>query len=160
MNRREVTDIKPVYISADRIKEAREEKGISLNRLAQIVGITYRTAINIEKGRKSCSPFVLRDIACELGVSTDWLLELSEKKELEQTKADADALNGRFLNVRFIRTETGTKQELADKIGISAYSWNRYETGDSFPTMSKLVLICSSLGVSSDYLLELSDVVG
>ncbi|WP_276812570.1 helix-turn-helix domain-containing protein [Faecalibaculum rodentium] len=160
MEQKGVTDITPLYISADRMKEAREEKGISLNRLSQIVGITYRTAINIEKGRKSCSPFVLRDIARELGASTDWLLEFSDKKELEQTAVDPDSLNERFLHIRFMRTETGKKQELADKIGMSANSWTRYETGDSFPTMSKLVLICSSLGVSSDYLLGLSDVVG
>lgn len=50
-----------------------------------------------------------------------------------------------------------TQVEFAKSLGVSSSIIAAYEQGKNFPSVSVLIDICNILGVSSDYLLGLSD---
>lgn len=50
-----------------------------------------------------------------------------------------------------------TQVEFAKALGVSSSIIAAYEQGKNFPSVSILIEICKTLGVSSDYLLGLSD---
>jgi len=51
-----------------------------------------------------------------------------------------------------------SQSELADKIGVSQVKLSRWESGKFEPNLSELCTLCKTLGVTSDWLLGLSDV--
>lgn len=58
-----------------------------------------------------------------------------------------------------IRKDKGDSQEsLAKKLNVSIFTVSSWEQGKSSPSHDTLVSICRLYGVSSDYLLGLSDV--
>lgn len=50
-----------------------------------------------------------------------------------------------------------TQKEIAEQCGIHPSCITQYKNGDSEPTLKTLFDLCKVLGVSSDYLLGLSD---
>lgn len=48
-----------------------------------------------------------------------------------------------------------TQKELADKIGVTEISMSRYVNSTREPRADKVILICRTLGISSDWLLGL-----
>ena len=50
-----------------------------------------------------------------------------------------------------------TQDELANRLGITAQALSQYERGLRFPDIAILKALCTSLDVSSDYLLGLKD---
>ena len=50
-----------------------------------------------------------------------------------------------------------TGKQLATKIGVAQPQVSKYATGRGYPKIEHLTAICRVLGVSSDYLLGLSD---
>lgn len=58
----------------ERIREAREQRGWSLEKLAGESGVTFQTAYQLEKGKREPRAFTLARIAKALGLTTDALL--------------------------------------------------------------------------------------
>ena len=58
-----------------RMKEARNRKGLTQERLAEILGVDRLHVNRLEKGAKACSVDLLIDISQLLDVSTDYLLK-------------------------------------------------------------------------------------
>ena len=56
------------------------------------------------------------------------------------------------------RSRNITQQRLAVDLGIDQASISSYESGKYLPTVEVLIKIANYFGVSTDYLLELSDV--
>lgn len=57
-----------------------------------------------------------------------------------------------------LRLENGfTQQNIADKLGIKQQSYARYEIGIGEPSLQTLVKIAKTFGVSTDYLLGITD---
>lgn len=67
--------------------------------------------------------------------------------------------NGIFATrLKKIMKERGvTQQQLADYLNITRQAVSLYLTGQALPDIDRLSMICTRLGVSSDYLLGLSD---
>ena len=60
--------------------------------------------------------------------------------------------------IRQLRNEKSLSQnKLARKVGINGSTIALYETGDRFPSLPVLVELSRVLGVSTDYLLGVSD---
>ena len=57
------------------LKAIREEKGVSVNRLAEIAGLTHVGILNIESGKRSPQLRTALKIADALGISLSDLLE-------------------------------------------------------------------------------------
>lgn len=58
-----------------RMKEARNRKGLTQERLAEMLGVDRLHVNRLEKGAKACSIDLLIDISQLLDVSTDYLLK-------------------------------------------------------------------------------------
>ena len=70
-----------------RVKLAREQRGMSQNELAKIVGLGDGQALSkYERGERGFSPIQLGTIADTFGLTTDWL---AHGKERAQRKAEA-----------------------------------------------------------------------
>jgi transcriptional regulator with XRE-family HTH domain len=70
-----------------RLKEARERKGLSQSELARRCGVSRELITNVEAGRRTMSIRNARTIARELGVGLDWLAGTFEDSELEPAVA-------------------------------------------------------------------------
>ena len=67
-----------------------------------------------------------------------------------------DNMLDRLLELR--KSKNLTQQRLAVELGVDQASISSYESGKYFPTVEVLVKIASYFGVSTDYLLGLSDI--
>ena len=67
-----------------RLKEARNQKGLTQEKLAELLGVDRLHVNRMENGSKACSIDLLMDISSLLEVSTDYLLK---GKPLEDSEA-------------------------------------------------------------------------
>ncbi|MFA4854173.1 MAG: helix-turn-helix transcriptional regulator [Candidatus Omnitrophota bacterium] len=83
---------KPNNKFARRLKEARTEKGLSLEELAKANGTTKATLSKYENAK--CEPKMMKakKLADYLGVSFDWLIGDSDEKWSTVTKGELEAL--------------------------------------------------------------------
>jgi transcriptional regulator with XRE-family HTH domain len=65
-------------LRADRLREIREKKGLTQRELAHLCGMNEHQVFRYENGKSDPSATYLGLIAHELGVSTDYLLGLSD----------------------------------------------------------------------------------
>lgn len=71
----------------------------------------------------------------------------------------SDTILKRGERLRAAREKSGLSQrELAKMLGLGINQINRYENGVNDPTSEVLVALAQTLGVTSDYLLGLSDI--
>ena len=68
-------------VFSDRISEARRRKGVSRQEAANSLGISNQTVSRYENGTQEPSFETFIKLAIYYGVSTDWLLNRSEKDE-------------------------------------------------------------------------------
>jgi len=62
------------------------------------------------------------------------------------------------LRLKLLRTEEGlTQNEIAEKLGISQQTYSKYEKGTSSIDSVVLTKICNLYGVTSDYILGISN---
>ena len=65
-------------ILGQRLKELREERGMTQKRLAQALGLTSVTYLHYEKSQREPPLSLLADMAAFFEVSVDYLLGLTE----------------------------------------------------------------------------------
>lgn len=91
-----------------RIKEAREEKDMSMQEVAELTGLARSTIQRYEAGRidKIKIP-VIESIARALGVRPDWIVGKTDKKypEIEPTPEILIYYNGLNINGKAVATE-------------------------------------------------------
>ena len=81
----------------NRIRELREERGMNQDALAGLVGVSQQKISKVERNTESLGIDLLIEISDYFGVTTDYLLCLSdEKRELHRT----DGSDGRWMNMR------------------------------------------------------------
>lgn len=69
-----------------KVKELRAEHGMTQQQLADLVGVSSRTIISIEKGQYSPSLMLAYRMAQEFGVTVEELCCLQENKEQEDRR--------------------------------------------------------------------------
>lgn len=65
---------------SERLKMLRLEYGISQNMLAKCIGVTRQAIGNYEKGKRECGFDILIMLAEMFGVTTDFLVGYSDKR--------------------------------------------------------------------------------
>ena len=65
----------------ERVRQLRQEKGMSQKELGQVVGLSHKAISTIEGGQRSTSIEKLILLARFFSVSPDYLLGLSDKRE-------------------------------------------------------------------------------
>ena len=67
-----------VHMTYKRIRELREKKGLSQARVGSLINFPQRTYAYYESGKRMLPPEVLCALARLYGVTTDYILELSD----------------------------------------------------------------------------------
>lgn len=103
------------YIAlGQRIRQARKDKNITQEKLAEICGLSTAHIGHIERGSRIPSLDTLFRISSELEVSVDWLLFDSAENSNNVFAAVSKKLDGK--NEAQVRTFLTTVKALADKI--------------------------------------------
>ncbi len=76
--RRETAINEGKVFRGDRLREIRERYGVRQSDLAELCGLTRTQITNLEAGNTEPSVQVLVKLAYHFGVTTDWLLGLTE----------------------------------------------------------------------------------
>ena len=79
-----------------RIKQLREEKGISQLEFAKKINLTQQSVSAYEKGIREPSLDILKTIADFFGVSTDYILSKSDVRNPEKVEVDMDEVDVAF----------------------------------------------------------------
>lgn len=83
----------------DRVREARQKRGLSQPALAKLCGYSDKSAIcKIEKGGRNFPLDKVEVIARALGVSAEWLLWGSEAHDMEPSLAGKKAVLIEYIN--------------------------------------------------------------
>ena len=63
---------------AERLKELRNEKGLTQDQLAEATGLSQSALANWENGKRSPAAYAIMTLAKYFGVTTDYLLGMSD----------------------------------------------------------------------------------
>lgn len=143
-----------------RLKEERLKKGLTQNKLAEILDIDRTSISKYENGKQLPELYVLNSMADLFGVSLDYMAGRSHNvtpcchnhfDEMESPKIFGEIL-------RALREERNISQkDMADHLQISRQAYNYYELGKREPSYEALRNLARYFGVTADYLLGLSD---
>ncbi|HAP32869.1 MAG TPA: transcriptional regulator [Firmicutes bacterium] len=127
----------------ERVRLLRQERGLSLQELAESAGLSYSYICEIERGLVKPSLRALRKTAAALNVPVN------------QIKASGNSLGGKIARVR---QEYGLKQvQLAKKAGVSAGLIGQIEQGKVQPSLQTVEKIAGAFGISPCYFITGED---
>lgn len=148
-----------------RLKQLRDSKGISMDKLAKAIG-TSSSRISDWENEKThpSSVFVVR-IARFFGVSTDWLLTGEDYIHEHQKSGEDRANHNELLEMINFSKRLKKLRELkelsvdalSEKVGIASSRISDWENGKSFPSLPELVALSRFFAVSIDYLITGQD---
>lgn len=133
-------------------------QGKSQNEIANEIGIASSVLTKIKQG-KSTDPSAgtIYAIAKYFEVSADWLLGLPTSYKTKSTKSTLDRKIF-YTRLKELREENNMScAALATRIGVTGASLGYYERGERVPDIETTQKLCEVFGVTSDYLLGLSD---
>ncbi|ABB15388.1 helix-turn-helix domain-containing protein [Carboxydothermus hydrogenoformans] len=126
-------------VKGNKIRELREERGLTLNELSKKAGLSISYLSEIERGSKKPSLKTIDKIAKALNVNKAQILE-TEQLEVSLTLGE---------RIRLIREEKKlTISELAARVGISVSYLSEIERDTVNPSVATLRRIAEELGVS------------
>ncbi|NYE56432.1 helix-turn-helix domain-containing protein [Carboxydothermus ferrireducens] len=126
-------------VKGNKIRELREERGLTLNELSKKAGLSISYLSEIERGSKKPSLKTIDKIAKALNVNKAQILE-TEQLEVSLTLGE---------RIRLIREEKKlTISELAVRVGISVSYLSEIERDTVNPSVATLRRIAEELGVS------------
>lgn len=128
-------------LKTNKIKDLRKEHNITQTELANVLGISDRAVGYYEAGEREPDYRTLSKIASYFNVSIDYLLGMSETRNI-------------MTKLEYYRTTAGLSQlELAEKLGMSQQRISAYELGKRQPDLDTLKLFSDFFGITSDELL-------
>ena len=143
----------------DRLHALRKEQKLILEKFAEPLGVTKQAVGRWEKGERQPSLALLSKIAESYKISTDYLLGLLDRREQMQ-QGEGQMFSPELLSerIKLLRKQQGlTLEQFGVEIGVTKQTTSRWETGLRQPSLEMLARIAEFYGVSTDYLLGLSD---
>ena len=143
----------------DALKQERKYRGLTQAQLANKIGVSSQVVSNWERGyTTSLSPDMLNSIAKALNTTPEVFLGLQKVTKNNSSNFRITQESFDFIpRLRSIMDEKNiSMEELMDRSGydqdeISAFFWE-----NKMPTIEDLIRLSIAVGVSSDYLLDLS----
>ena len=146
-------------IIGERLRELRGPS--SQSSMAQTVDVKQQNWARWECGIVTPSAEMLLKICRAHACSADWLLGLTGKGEEEETPsgaAEESASSSSVLGERLKELRGSMSQAaFANRIGIKQTSYSAWERGVKEPGATVVAKIASAFGVSTDWLLGMSD---
>lgn len=137
----------------DNLRLLREENNLRQEDVANVLGISRSTYKDYEL-RISIIPVKYLNILSNFyNVNIDFILALSERKQIINLKSEIDKAKA-GLRLKEFRKENGlTQKELANYLNTTFSTIAFYEKGRNLIATPFLYTICKTYGVSADYLL-------
>lgn len=134
------------------IKELRKEAGMTQEELGEKLGVIKQTVCAWEKGISKVGNDTLITLSRLFGVTTDYLLGLTEGEDTMGTEENTNEIMQRVgRNIRSIREQAGLSQrEFAEGFGVSAGAVGMWETGRREPDINMLIQIAHFGGTNLD----------
>lgn len=129
------------YSLGQKIRQYRQERGLTLEELAKRIGISYSFLSAIERNQKRPSLSTIRRIGEALNVPLSYLLAPTGSTVAEKLRLIRE---GRALSL----------EDLAEATGIAAELLRRYEAGEAAPSLKELELLSDALDVTVRYFLD------
>ncbi|GAW91739.1 helix-turn-helix domain-containing protein [Calderihabitans maritimus] len=142
----------------EKLKKLREERHISLEELADKIGVPVRCLEDVEQGKKRLGSKSLKEIACLLGAPEDYFVTGDDEVEQEidppnETVEYISSAVGR--RIRQLREEKGlTLVECGRRAGISYTHISEIERGNTCPSLKTLEKLARVLEVPLTYFLS------
>lgn len=131
-----------------RLTELRKSRKIGQSQVAKDFFVSQNAIHNWETGKRSVDSNLLIKFAKYYNVSTDYLLGLT-------CKTESNILPKRLVE---LRKEIGKSQyQVSVETGLSQNAISYWETGERDPSSKVIIEFSRYYGVTSDYLLGLSD---
>lgn len=143
-----------------RIKDLREKKGLTLEALAAMVGVSRQMIWDYENHKHEPSRKRMHKLAQALGVSVDYF---AGKTHNNLQKPDNESGFWEFMSIgqkirELRRIKKMTSEELGAKIGVSKQQINHYELDRNIPPLDKLDKIAKVFNVDSTYFIDKSSI--
>lgn len=137
----------------DNLRLLREENNLRQEDVAKVLGISRSTYKDYEL-RISIIPVKYLNVLSNFySVNIDFILTLSERKQIINLKSEIDKAKA-GLRLKEFRKENGlTQKELANYLNTTFSTIAFYEKGRNLIATPFLYTICKTYGVSADYLL-------
>ena len=133
-----------------RIKKMREEKELTQNEIAKILGVTQQTYSIWENGIKFIPLKHLNTLANYYNVDMDYLTELSEvKKQQLNIKKLNKIIIGKNIQ-KFRKQNNITQSQLASELNTTHSVISAYENGKTLILTAFLFQICKQRHISMD----------
>lgn len=136
-----------------RLKMVRKAKGISQTQVYKDTGINNKTLSGYERGISEPDLRTLKMLARYYDVSIDYLLDNIndiESYEEEYDNGKSHELGGRLKQLR--EKNKLTREELADKLGVSYSTIAKYESNTREPDIETLIELSYLFDVSIDWI--------
>lgn len=140
------------------ISKLRSEKGITQRELAESLGVSNGTIGMWETEKRQPDLNTVKKLSALFGVTTDYLLGLEEYTRPASAKEPSEfALRSKDRILKLLQERQMSEEDLAGSSGVDSEELRPFLHGRRAPSVDDLAKISRALGVSSDYLLGLSD---
>lgn len=131
-----------------RLRQIREERGMPLETLADLLDIPPDCMKEVEEGKRRLSRATLAEAASILGVDISYF----EEKDSELSQQATSRIGAKL---RRLREQRGlTLNELSQRSGVSLAHISEIERGRSTASLKTLEKLAAALEVSTSYLLQ------
>lgn len=136
----------------NRLKALREENGMNQSELGKLLNVQGAAISKYESGEVPLTGETIVSLAEYFGVTTDYLLGLTEGEDTMGTEENTNEIMQRVgRNIRSIREQAGLSQrEFAEGFGVSAGAVGMWETGRREPDINMLIQIAHFGGTNLD----------
>ena len=142
-----------------RIREIRQSKGMTQEKLARKANIPQSSLAELENGKRTTVRFDrICSVADALGVELEYLVRGRENyidpnlNYLEDRK-DHKLIFAKNVNY-YLNSQNKTQTDLCNDLGLSTSTVSNWCRGEKLPRMNKLEIVAKYLGVSKSDLLE------
>lgn len=136
-----------------RIAELRKGSGMTQGELGEKLGVIKQTVSAWEKGISKVGNDTLITLSRLFGVTTDYLLGLTEGEDTMGTEENTNEIMQRVgRNLRTLRESKSifTQQQLAERLGVGASTVGMWEQGRREPDLDTLARIAQFFEVTLD----------
>lgn len=148
-------------IFARRVKELRLMNKMTQPQLGEAIGLSKQAINDIEQGRRETTITKAILMARLFNTTVHYLVGDTDNPSRPSEIPFVEILfEDKLIHERLksLRLQKGTTQkEIAEKIGVSPVSVQRFEYGTVRPSLEKLIALADFFGVSLDYLVGRSD---
>ncbi len=140
-------------IYKDKLKNLRENKGISQKEIANFLNISPFTYSHYENEQDIIPSKYLNDLANYLNVSIDYIFSLTSVENYSYTLKDINKIKSgqRLKDLR--KEKKLTQKRIAEILNTAHQVISKYEKGVNLIATPFLYTICKKYNISADYLL-------